>query len=110
MIVLLKNFTWAFANGDEFRTDWIRVPEEMQNWEMMVVPHGHLPGSGGMVEGESSFDTASHLLVGAPVSLTVAVPTPSLITQNMGPFFRLHFYATADGVVTLSVYLTQKIS
>lgn len=108
MITLLKNFTYAGANGNGFVSDWVRIPEEHQNWQLTVEIHGHTSGSAGTVRLATTWDTGLTSNPGTTVSLTALGLNPQDITTGMGPMVRVAITSTADSIVTMSVFLTPK--
>jgi hypothetical protein len=108
MITLLKHFTYAAANGGGFSTDWVRIPEEYQNWQLVVIVHSRISTTTASVQLATTWDTATATNIGSSASLATVGVNQQDITSGMGPMVRLNFSATADSAVTLSVYLTPK--
>jgi len=108
MITLLKYFTLAIGSGTPFNTEWIRVPEGFQNWQLTVLVHGAISTTNATLQLQTSWDTSFEDSIGSPQGLAIPGPFPQDITAGMGPLVRINFTATADSVVTLSVYLTPK--
>ena len=109
-LTIVTQFTYAGGNGDEFYSEWIRIPEEFQNWQMMVLVHSHISTTAALLQAETSWDTGVPDPTGVPVSLATNGPNPVNIPIGMGPLFRIHITSTADSAVTISVFLTQKVS
>ena len=109
-IAILKHFTFAAASGQTFTSDWIRLPEGYQLWQLVVLIHCRISTSAGTLQGETSWDTGVPSLVGSTANLATLGNTPVNITTGMGLMFRVVLAASggADSVVTLSVYLTPK--
>jgi hypothetical protein len=109
MITLLKYFTFAGANGSNFPTEWVRVPEDFQNWQFTVVVHSRTAGTAATVQLITTWDTANITALGSTESLaTTGNHAPQDIASGVGPMVRLQFLSTADSVAVLSVYLTPK--
>lgn len=108
MIQLLKYFTWAAANGGSMQTDWVRVPEEHQKWQLVVQVHGRISTTTATIQLQTTWDTSATSSLGSAVSLAALGLNPQDITSGMGPMVRLALAATADTAVTISVWLTPK--
>lgn len=46
MITLLKHFTFAADNGGLFRSEWVRIPEGNQNWQLVFEIHSRIHHGG----------------------------------------------------------------
>lgn len=110
MIILLKNFTYAGANGDGFVSDWVQIPEENQNWQLIVEIHGRVSATAGSLRLATSWDSGLTLNPGSSVNLATVGINSQDITTNMGPLIRVAIQSTADSIVTMSVYLTPKMA
>lgn len=91
MITLLKHVTFAAANNGQFITEWVRVPEGYQNWQLVFEVHTGMTSN-----------------PGSSVSLASLGPNVQDITTGMGPMVRVVIASTADSIATLSVHLTPK--
>ena len=108
MITLLDYFTIALQNGQTFRTEWVRVPESHQNWQLEISFYGLISTAAGSIQLETCWETDQGDSVGSSVAFTATSPDKQDITTGMGPMARLVFVATADSVLTLSSRLTPK--
>jgi hypothetical protein len=108
LITLLKNFTYAGGNGNGFVTDWVRIPEHFQNWQLVVEIHGAISTSLGTIRLATTWDTGLTSNPGASVSFTSTGLNSQDINTGMGPMIRVAITSTADSIVTMSVYLTPK--
>jgi hypothetical protein len=109
MITLLKHFTACGANPSSYSTDWVRIPEGNQLWQLVVIIHGCLSTTSGTVQLSTTWDTASSTLMGATANLSLVGVQSQDITSGMGPMVRLNFQFVADSAVTISVFLTPKV-
>jgi hypothetical protein len=108
MITLLKLFTFAGANGSTLSTEWVRVPEGFQIWQLTVIVHSRIAGTTATVQLITTWDTAFPTAVGSSANIATVGNTSQDITSGVGPMVRLLFSATADSVSVVSVYLTPK--
>lgn len=108
MITLLKYFTYAGANGSGFVSDWIRVPEGHQIWQLTVLIHSRIAGTAGTVRLATTWDTGLTSNPGTTANLATLTPQVQDITTGVGPFVRVAISSTADSIVTMSVFLTAK--
>ena len=108
MITLLKYFTYAGANGSGFVSDWVRVPEGHQNWQLTVLIHGRIAGTTGTARIATTWDTGLTSNPGTTANLATVGPQVQDITTGVGPFVRVAISSTADSIVTMSVFLTPK--
>jgi hypothetical protein len=109
MYILLKYFTFAAANGEEFLSEWMRIAEVHQNWQLVVLVHSGISTSAGGLQLQTTWDTGLEEDVsGATTNLATRGISRVEITQGVGPMVRVQLTATADTVVTISVYLTPK--
>lgn len=106
---MLKYFTWAAANGGSFQTEWMQIPPGFQNWQLVAQVHGRISTTAGTVQLQTSWDTSAVTSLGSTANLATAnTPQEQDISSGVGPLVRLTFAATADTVVTISVWLTPK--
>lgn len=108
MIVLLKHFTFAAANGGSFTSDWVRVPEGNQNWQLVFEIHSRISTTAGSGQLQTTWDTSQQSNIGSSANLATLGLNPQDITSGMGPMVRVVLSATADTAVTLSLFLTPK--
>ena len=108
MITLLKHFTFAAANGGSLNTDWLRIPEGNQIWQLVVIIHSRISTTAGTVQLATTWDTATATLIGSSANLATVGVNVQDISSSMGAMVRLAFAASADSAVTMSVYLTPK--
>lgn len=108
MITLLRLFTLAAANAGGLATDWIRVPEGYQNWQLVVIIHGRISTTAGTGTLQTTWDTETATGVGSSFNLATVGVAAQDISSGVGPMVRLGFACSADSVVVLSVYLTPK--
>ncbi|MDA1195680.1 MAG: hypothetical protein O2894_10915 [Planctomycetota bacterium] len=92
IIVLAKNFTFSLSPGQAFTTDWVSFPVEHEKASAFIhtqtmVPAA--PGTGLTFEIETSFDTAAHPTVGAPMVIPGVGSANQAITSGLGPMVRL---------------------
>ena len=109
MITLLKHFTFAAGNGGAFISDWVRVPEGNQNWQLVVLVHGRISTTAATLQLQATWDTGVASNVGSSVNLATLGLNNQDITSAMGPMARVSLAATADTAVTISVFLTPKV-
>lgn len=109
MITLAKHLTAAGANAGGFSTDWVRIPEGNQHWQLVVIVHARISTTAGTVQLATTWDTASATLIGSSSNLATIGVTSQDITSGMGPMVRLTFVFTADSATTISVFLTPKV-
>jgi hypothetical protein len=110
VITLLKQFTWAAPGPLVYLTEWVRVPEQFQNWQLLCLVHGRITNtSASTLNVLTSWDMNDFAVI-SPSSFilnTIGLTLQS-VSSGVGPFVRLRFEATADSVVTLSFFLTPK--
>jgi hypothetical protein len=112
VIALLKTLTFVGDAGQSWATDWVHFPAAHRQCQLAVITKSRTGASVVQVQLQTSFDTDTIVDVGAPV------PTPvpgtcalSDIATGLGPMVRLLLSAGgANTLVTLSVYLTPKVS
>lgn len=110
MITLLKHFTFAAANNGQFITEWVRVPEGYQNWQLVFEVHSRISTTAGSAQLETTWDSATPSNLGTTPNLATIGIDKQDITSGMGPMVRLVLSATADTAVVVSVFLTPKSS
>lgn len=108
MIILLKHFTFAAANGGSFTSDWVNVPPEFQNWQLVFEIHSRISTTAGSGQLETTWDTALKTNIGSSANLATQGLAPQDITSGMGAMVRVVLTSTGDTAVTLSVFLTPK--
>jgi hypothetical protein len=108
MITLLRYFTVAAANGGGFISEWIRVPEGMQLWQLVLLVHGRISTTAGTVQFQTSWDGVTVANLGSAANLATVGLHSIDLTSGMGPFLRVSIGSTADSVATLSIYATPK--
>jgi hypothetical protein len=112
MLTLLKHFTFAATNGGSFTTDWFRVPEGNQNWQLVFEVHSHISTTVATGQLQTTWDTSTQSNIGSSANLATNGLNPQDITTGMGPMVRLVLTAggggATDSAVTLSVFLTPK--
>lgn len=111
-MTLLKNFTYVGDAGQSWATDWVSFSVEHRQAQLAVVTKGRIGATTVQVQLQTSFDTDTDIDVGAPVaSGAPGTATLSDIATGLGPMVRLLLAAGgANTHVTLSVYLTPKVS
>jgi hypothetical protein len=108
MITLLRNFTIALHNGGSYSSEWVRVPEGNQNWQLVVLVHGRISTTAASLTLNTTWDTSLQHSAGASVNLATLGVNEQDITTDMGPMARVSISSTADSVATISVFLTPK--
>ncbi len=109
VITLLKNFTFAGDNNQDWATDWIAVPAEYQNWQLVFIVKSLVSGSSLTVTLQTTWDTdsASTVVVGSLLNTVGTTIVP--ITSGVGPMVRLFFEpGVSPTLLVLSAYLTPK--
>lgn len=109
-MVVLKYFPYAGANGATFFTEWVRVPEANQIFQVAIISHGRISTTAGTLTLQTSWDTSTATSIGTPFALSTAAPSNNIhdITSGMGPAIRAAFSFTADSAGTITVILTPK--
>lgn len=105
---MLRYFTFGGANGSSMNTEWVRIADGFQNWQLTVQVHSRISTTTATVQLQTSWDGSSQTALGSAVALATVGLNTQDITTGMGPMVRLAFSATADSVVVLSVWLTPK--
>lgn len=109
MIILLKHFTFAADNGGTFTSEWFRVPEGNQNWQLVFEIHSRISTTAGTGQLETSWDTGEEDAVGSSANLATQGLNIQDISSGMGPLVRVVLASTNDATAaTLSVFLTPK--
>ena len=109
MITLLKHFTFAAHNGGEFISEWVRVPEGNENWQLVFEIHSRISTTAGTGQLETTWDTGEENQIGSTANLATQGLAIQDITSGMGPMVRVVLASTNDATaVTLSVFLTSK--
>ena len=109
MITLLSYFTYPLASGQTFVTEWTRIPDGYQNWQLVVTQYGKISTTTVTFQLQTCWDTANPQDIGTSVLLGGLLGAdPQDITSGMGPMARVHLAAGDDSVGTISVYLTPK--
>ncbi len=109
IITLLSYFTYALASGQTFVTEWMRIPDGYQNWQLVVAQYGKISTTTVTFQLQTCWDTASPQDIGTSILLGGLLgPDPQDISSGMGPMVRVRLVAGDDSVGTISVYLTPK--
>lgn len=85
MLVLLKHFTFAAANGGSFTSDWVRVPEENQHWQLVFEIHSRISTTAGSGQLETTWNTAQKTTIGSAANLATLGLAPQDITSGKRP-------------------------
>ena len=105
---LLKNFTFVGDTGQSWATDWIAIPAEFQNWQLVIIVKSLISGSNLGYTLQTTWDTDSATNTSATGSLTAVGTTVTAISAGMGPMIRLLMNPAATSHLVFSVYLTPK--
>ena len=105
---LLKNFTFVGDTNQDWSTDWIAVPAEYQNWQLVYVVKSLIAGSSLQVKPQTTWDTDSATDIVAASTLNAVGTTIVPISSGVGPMVRLFMHPTATSHLVFSAYLTPK--
>lgn len=107
-ITLLKNFSFVGDAAQSWATDWIAIPAEYQNWQLVIIVKSLISGSNLGYTLQTTWDTDSATNTSATGSLTAVGTTVTAISAGMGPMIRLLMNPGATSHLVFSVYLTPK--
>ena len=107
-IVLVKDMTFAAASGQSWALDWVAIPAEYDQWQLVFVVKARIAGTV-VVQLQTTWDTDVVVNIGgAAVALNAVGTTIVNIASGMGPMVRLLFTATITANLMFSAYLTPK--
>ena len=110
MLTLLKHFTFAAATGQTMITDWVRIPEGNQIWQLVVLVHSRISTTNATLQLYTTWDTSVVDDIGSAVNLATVGLNVQDISSGVGPMVRLLLTAggASDSATTISVWLTPK--
>lgn len=107
-ITLLKNFAFVGDAGQSWSTDWIAVPAEYQNWQLVVIVKSIISGSNLAYILQTTWDTDSATNTLGTGTMTTVNTSISNLVASVGPMVRFFMNPGATSHVVFSAYLTPK--